>query len=509
MPNDVCSLAESVAGLKKPPQGAVLTPWVKVKFVKAKNEITVGNASSASNSHHAVIKDFEFGHDDGAEARITIIDEQGSSFVDFMDTMLKDFKCITPDEGYSMDVQFGWTGADCPNGEPVSSSQVFKLMCRDIIANFSGGKFVFEITGTDITEPQFEGRISEIFYGADKELYLTEAIRQLFTDNRFEPVIKSVKFLKIPKFGKDGKPGDLVPVRWKGGGSIDPEKGPLGKWQCNTMSKIDIAHHWLKDYLTEDGKSLRGAYNSEVEGGEVIFWEDLKPNCGQQLDWDTYSLGTYIVNGGKDSCVLEFSTKVKWNFMGIAVAGGNMGEDKPTGTPEGGKQPGVPDCPSLQRGRIKTAGAQTTGAADENARANYGADANKKVMEAQQKQIQYINPFMQSIEAEMTITGDPTIPQPMYCLWRNVHIIFINPSYILGGERGENEFKCGDWTAKPACNAILSNKAWRVYRVSHRIADGRFTTSLQLSLDVPGVDLSVDDPLGGAGSEGWTPVRKC
>src|SRR4051812_46115706 len=93
------ALESGSCGVKLPPEGHVLSPWVRVTFLGGAEdsplgaELTVGNHSSPDNNNHAVIKDFEVGHSNGFTARITIIDEQGSSFLKFMGTIMKDARC--------------------------------------------------------------------------------------------------------------------------------------------------------------------------------------------------------------------------------------------------------------------------------------------------------------------------------------------------------------------------------------------------------------------------------
>ncbi len=104
---DACNLDALSSGgcsLQLPPDGATMSPWVTVKFNTSGVELTVGNNSSPQNNHHAVIKDFEFGHSNGLECRIGILDEQGSSFVSVMDDLLKQSKCTVPNSGITMEV---------------------------------------------------------------------------------------------------------------------------------------------------------------------------------------------------------------------------------------------------------------------------------------------------------------------------------------------------------------------------------------------------------------------
>ena len=102
------------------------------------------------------------------------------------------------------------------------------------------------------------------------------------------------------------------------------------------------------------------------------------------------------------------------------------------------------------------------------------------------------------------IVGDPQIMRPSLAInAKNVKIVFLNPFYVFSGG------SCGDWLAAPACNEVLSNKAWIVKAIVHRISEGRFTTTLGLWLGSPGIDLDIGQPLGGAGSGGWVPPANC
>lgn len=479
-----------------------MSGWVKVTMKAGNQVITVGNESAPGLNHHACIKDFEFGHANGCECRLTIHDEQGSSFVSFMENILKNMEDADTIKATTMVVQYGWVTTNCDTGSTlnVRSSQEFYFMMRDVQCNFSGGKFMFVITGNDIMEVSYEGKMDKIYGGDDdsNKVHLTEALTKLFTDPDAKPVVKSVRFLKRGKCG--AQPTEVEFERF----DDDPKKGPKGKWECKNRSKIDIAKDWLKDFVTKDKKALIPAYNSEVDGGEMIFWEDPKPGCGEVVDWENYSFGKYIVNGGPQSSVLEFNPKIKWNFSVLTNTGGGVGENQPLANLDGGKNPGLPGCETVQRKGQPTAGSQTGAAAGENVRNIEGADANKKAAEnrAINRHASFQN-YYAPIEAELVVLGDEKITKPSLCLFGNVHIVFIDPYYIF--EQGGNN--CGDWLSQPACNPVLSNKAWLVKNITHRIQDGRFTTTLGVFLGAPGLDFDTGQPLGGPGSCGWMPPK--
>lgn len=488
-------LASSECDEKRPESGDVLSGFVKVTFTNGKGQvITVGNQSAPGLKNHACIKDFEFGHSDGCEARINIHDEQGGDFSVFMTNLLTSLDKADGDLASTMEIQFGWIKTYCEGDIEVNSSPVYYLMARTVDCNFSNGKFMFNISGVDITEVAFETQVSRVYGSESQKIHITEAITKLFTDDsdpKAYPIIKTVDFLTRPRKGQSPKP-----IEW----SLydrDPKKGPKGTgcWKANNKTKLEVAKEWLSEFTSKDGKAIVPAYDSTVKGGRIVFWEDPKPKCGTSEDG--FTLGKYVVNGGLQSNVLEFSPRFKWYFAGMSIPGGSVGAGMPTANSNGGANKGLKDCATLQRGNIPTAGqsSSTSPSAGLSAMVGAAAAATKDAAIAAQQRAYDI--FMESIEADMVIIGDPTLIKPQLCIFRNVHIIFINPYYI-----SEDDNLCGEWLAKPQCNPYLSNKNWMVKGIVHRIQDGKFTTTLQLYLAAPGVDVDKGEPLGGSGSGG-------
>jgi hypothetical protein len=141
-------------------------------------------------------------------------------------------------------------------------------------------------------------------------------------------------------------------------------------------------------------------------------------------------------------------------------------------------------------------------------------NANEAAQRNRARQMRAFSIFYQPIEAELVVLGDEKIVKPSLCLFRNIHIVFINPYFIFEaqpeedpdtGDMVDQSDDCGDWLSRPACNPVLSNKAWLVRNITHRIQDGKFTTTFSVYLAAPGVELDKGAPVGGGGSCGWTP----
>lgn len=504
--------------LKMPESGDVLTPFVNVTFNAGDKVITVGNNSTPGDEqagNHACVHDFEFGQDNGMVCRVGIHDEQGGSFERFMNSTLKDIRQAIDGvgDGSLMEVQFGWIKQSCGGESMQNMSPVFYMYMREVYCNFRGGKFMFEITGVDLMEPSFEARSDSVFGGDLNPMYFTDAVTSLLTNTKCPPSVKSVRFLQRGK-GKDTAP---VPLRFKHpdpvtafdalaiATGVPTAKGPKAKWEAKNLSKIAAVREWMSRVRSEDDKGLTIQYNSEYPGGEVIIWEDWKPKSNEWVDWGSQSLGTYVVNGGSKSCVLEFNPQVKWNFYTLPEGGG-VGNMMTLATKDGGKNPGLPDSPNMQRDVVCNLGSQTSSAGDDHMDQTY----NKQAGPERNKNIAVhlkANNTYHAISADLVVVGDPRLPRPSLGIRRNLHVVFLNPYYIF--ERRIFNAKipgAGDWLADPPCNNVLTNRAWMVQNINHRISDGKFVTTLRIFLAAPGVDLDPGSSKGFLGRIGCTPV---
>lgn len=485
--------------VRLPEQGAVLAPWVLVTFEGSGSIISVGNRSSTATDPQnvAVIRSFEFGYSDGMTAKIVIHDQQGGSFVRFMENMVKHFVCLREANPATvrMKIQFGWTKQGCDIPTPTARSRCYFCLSDSVETNFTDGKFIFEITGKDLCSRMFEGGAEQLYGGqGETAIPITEAITTFMT-NGPPPNVGAVRFCKM-------EGGSCHPCEFEEGGVA----GPRGSWRANGRDKLSAVMEWLRGHRTKDGKSWIPQYNSEAPNGELIFWEDRKPACRTEGDdyWDANCIGTYIVNGGKFSPVIEFNPKIRWDFGRLTSVGGNLGAKNVNGMgTDGSKNPGR-ECPTLGREENPGAGHIVQTTVTETQLDNHGRNAEAVQRAGDDAQMRALKILHDNIEADLTVVGDPTILPPSEAMWsKNISIILINPFYLT-----VSSDRCGEWIATPVCNNVLSNKAWICKSIQHRIEGGNYTTTIGVYLAAPGIDLPANSPLGGW-IGGWEPPRVC
>lgn len=492
--------------------GHVLSPWVAIDFVdsdlsgSAGAAITVGNKSSGSTNPEncAVIKSFSLGHSDGFDVRVTIHDTQGGSFEQFMNHILQDWLCLKDRNPATlmMKIQFGWTKNGCYGPLPRASSPCYYVICDSVDVNYSEGKFIFDIVGKDTPSRMLEGAL-ELQQGGEGEnaMHLMHAMYKLMSDSS-PPNIALVTY-KIMKDGVVVQAGynpsstnvDDAPEIFTGRDAMERKFGPKGKWDAKNQDKLHAARRWMSECLSINGLPWFARYNPEVLGGELVFWESKKPECAPQNDqfWDQLCLGTYIVNGGPASPVIEFNPKIRWDFGLVTGSGGAMGDLKAKALePEGSKNPGHPCLP---KEKVEGAGGAQQTTTSETQQDRLGQNSDKEVADSEIKdkkatQISYTN----GISADLVIVGDPTFCPPIEAInIKTISIIVINPFYIMRN----NGSACGDWLSLPPVNGVLSNKAWIIKSINHTIEAGKYTTTIGVELTVPGVDYPSGNPWGG------------
>jgi hypothetical protein len=487
---------------KLPESGDVLGPWVAVKFEGSGSVITVSNKSSPSTrpKHVAVVQSFEYGFQDGLTVRVTIQDQQGGSFVTFMEHMLKHYACLKNGNPAALRMQFqwGWVKSGCKYPMPNAKSPCHYAIVDSIETNFTEGKFIAEITGKDTGWRMLEGGGEKIF-GEDGEggICLRDALKQLLVSSE-SPNVTSIKLLRM-------QGGAIVPCPFEYGCEDEGRKkkllGPKGKWISQGQDKLRSALRWLEGWRTDKKKGWKPQYNSLVPGGEIIFWEDRQPKCTCQGDayWDSNCIGKYIVNGGKKSPVIEFNPKIRWDFGRMVSVGGATANETPKPLPEdGSKSPGRRECGSLTRAANPGAGQTLQTPNTENHKGLFGKDGVNKKQLADEEAMRSLKVLHDDITADLVIVGDPTLLPPSQSIARNVHIVFINPYHLMGGKG------CTDWIAKPVINEVLTNKAWVVNSVTHRIEAGNYTTTVEVFLAAPGKHGEAGEPIG-LWCGGWKP----
>ena len=492
----------------KPEEGNTLSPWVKITLDNptapgSGGSITVGNESFPGSPHTACIKEFEYGKSDSFSMRITIHDEQGGSFVNFAEALLKDYRCnVAP---MFMFVEYGWVKSFCDqNAAPINSTKAYAML-QSIETHFDG-KFQFELTGTDVFTIGQEGNSDELIGGDGEEgEYYTDAIRKLVVNSDIAPTVGSVNWYEISSSGEleslEGKDVFYSPT----GDPKEMKKGPKRKWQSAGQDKLDVVYRWtgtVEHINRKKGWTLY--FNNEVPEGELQIWLDSKPS-GQESGFGQ-CMGTYIVNGGKESPVISFNPSFKWDFTRLTSGGGNLSTSSTDPTGDQAKTKGRREFPTLSRVGNPGAGHNTTGATqEENTENESGPRGQDDAQSAADKQFRALD-LAGNIEADLTIIGDPRL-KPLQLMNRFISIIFINP-YHLQTSPNSGTSACPDWTIAPPCNPVLSNDSWIVKAITHKIEAGKYTTTLRVKLTAPGSDIDANQRLGGS-QNGWQPPPGC
>ena len=470
----------------KPQEGDILSPWVELQFGEdARNPIiTVGNESSAQFDNHAVVKSFEFGLSDGIGFSAEIIDEEGGAFTEIANRLWKCMEQSSKVEFFIF-VQFGWTIQTCNGDFKVGPrSPQIQLLSDSIEIKYADGKIAYTISGIDQIKLAEKARYDDIQGSDDHPITLKQAIRNLCKDK--EPKFE-VNFVRIEKNGARKSPDG-----WEffGGKTF-----PTGRWTHNGHGKLTTILEWISGYRTDQNKGMIALWNPDEQALDLV--EDPKnddlASCGQS------HVGTYIVNGGACSPVISFNPNLNWQG-GLATLAGATGD---TSGATSGKTIKKKKDENIIECQGENAGLSENIVLNENDIDTYGADnaseEREKSQRAQRKAhaLNWPRSLLPNT-AERVIMGDlrREYMTPVAMVGKFVSIIVINPFHILGTGNGA----CNDWLAKPPCNEILTNKMWLIMGVHHSIKLGSFTTTLELTLVAPGIDFSIDNPVGGTSS---------
>lgn len=501
-----CAQTYKTKDYRKPEQGDTLAPWVRIKFLKVGNEITVGNDSfqddPIGSENTAVIKEFEFGSADGVTITATIHDQKGGSFARFMEDLVKDSKCLSsPSQSITMESQWGWTSTFCAGNAKVKSSPKHYSTPLAVECNFSGGKFMFTIISCDMGNKMLEGRTKASLGTESNPICFTDAITELLTES-CGPVVSEVEFLD-----KDNKPGICWKVKDCGADCPNgKKKGAKSCWNPQNVDKLNYCcTTMLKEAnaMTANDRMCYAHYDSTVKGGKIIIQEDVKPEPGKDVNAFESGIGTYIVNGGKFSPVIEFNPRIKWDFLALQNSGGQASNQAPLMNTDGGEAKGDPRSQTLIEPWIPCMGSEISSAADRATEDREGARAEQATNDASTIHEHALNLLHHPIEADLVIQGDPSMARPLDFWQKTIAIVFVNPFHIFPSFAQSEDWLVG----QPSCNEVLSNRAWTINHVTHKISPGSYTTTLRLLLAGSGQNIECFDPIGGVGSAGWQP--KC
>lgn len=484
-------------------------PFVEAKFINETNQeitsVTVGNESYKTRPNTAVIKSMEYGFITKPEAVLEIIDEAGGELGLFVDALRK---CgnnrIGP--GARVLLKFGWVKTDCEgysSDNRITFQGFISLLVTEIEISYEKNLVKYTIkcdASNAITTNQREDGISGRSSPTGPKMRLTEAIERLCATKNIIVVYAREDGDGTIKTQVGVWPENMsaeeAPWIWEHHGV----NGPRGSWQGDNNDVLSTISRWLEPYRIQDGPEGAGikmVFDSK-NFDRLFLWKDPgKSNirCSNFQSSDEGNnllsgggtkkrgyLGTFIVNGGKCSPVLNFDPK--FNFIsGLARknTGGNASgvESSNSVYPEN-EDKEEENCKEDN----KRTGPENNATIPQHAKENYPPNLVNK--ETLRSNIAHIKANMLSefkianLQADMTIIGTPVDKFVDLTLFLNapVSVIVLNPFYIAGNMNGD----CGDWSwlANTGCNQLLSDYKYICVGLNHSIKEGSYVTTLKL-----------------------------
>ncbi len=469
----------------------VMSPFITLTVSGSAGTITVGNKSQPvrynnageveNGYNHVAVKSLKFGHAEGLEMEVEVTDEAGGSFATFIDSVMsqQNFKKLRNSNW--MNVTWGWIESSCNGADRVIRQTSHTMILISMEFSYQHGLMKFNLKGKDMSQPAFESEIDETYGADDYPLPIKQAIEKICEDYGCK-----ARFLRVD--GSTWEFGDPA----QNGGEGDPN-AIKGSFKAHGEDFIQAILRWITHYKTDRGKGIVPAFNSKLTPGqhiELILWEAESSNCTEPYACKL-SIGTYIVNGGKDSPVISFQPNIRYTFAALGKSGGNSSEYKNEQRKEKRKETGEEDCDYGDSGNVNQ-GMRSYNIASANDALNiYGTKLVLRESMAAQTAHAKANEVYSPISAELKIQGDPILADPIALRRRTVAIVVINPYHIQ-----KSSESCGDWLQAENCNPVLSNRNWLIKGSSHEIKEGSYTTTLKLFLAAPGVDISLGQPLG-------------
>ena len=444
---------------------STMSPIIKADIFNGEIGITVGNESYPYRENKACIKSINFGFNSSMEGNMEIIDEEGGALSVFIEALRK---CAGDGARSIIKYQIGWVYSKCDypySRFPVKYSPIMENTINKIDTNFSEGIIKFNIQFSTIAETLQNARENKIFgeqFGG-KKMHLNEAIRQLAA---IEPKL-NVKFARIDD---DGKMQFFNGHKWA-------KYEPKAAWQADGLNRYSVIQKWVENFTVDNGSGEKGivVIHSPEKIDEILILEDPSK---EDETLNPKPIGTFIVNGGNCSNVLEFSPSLSLTLPNVSKSTG--GSTNPNGSESELK---VKD--KKKTTDTDNIGTQQTIVISQQAQYVMGKDASKNTNAAQEKHSKanrtyYIN-FLQIAEAELKIVGS-TMPifYDISILSSNVSIVIINPFHIELNGNG-----CGDFLKKSSCHPTFSSKNWHVRVVHHSVQDGSFVTTLKVYASAP------------------------
>ena len=454
---------------EKPMSGHIYAPFFELSLKGML--FKCGNESYDRDPHKVALKSMQYGlaqGQGGINCEFELIAEGATGYKELLDVINKSI-AEAPEDIKDCWFKFGWIRKVCGSGSTLNGpeSPRIPILPTKISTNIDSGVTKIKLTCTDLLFRSFSRRVEKSEGSEDDLIPLKQAIKQLCDNN--DPVI-DVEFR-----GADGGDLEFELSEEKEG------KGPKSGWQANELPLLSTIRNWVN--VVKTAKGLGVYFKYDPENVKLIIQEDdactgKDENCGCNN-----IAASYIVNGGNCSNVLSFSPDIEWVLDAGGGGGGSggssngnmikaktdpkIGDIEPSGS---GNTISIPVEANTIPPEVRAANAEEANAA--HTMANKGLELRK------------------TIEAELTIIGDPSWHTLASFKGRYVSIAVVSPFAITGGS-GE----CV-WLAKPPLNPVLSNKMWMVQSADHQIEAGKYVTKLKVTLPAGNAELSNNDPLG-------------
>jgi hypothetical protein len=414
------------------------------------------------------------------------MDEQGGEFSDFANNVYSD---ITSGN-FSLTADFGWIRKSCSTGYvqpyylsglPAPFGGYIYGVIKELEVEYSAGRVKFTIKAIHATLCSASTRVNLPFGSDDQRMRLVPAIRQLHS--RTNPPVQRTQFQRMA----DGTLQEYSFRNSEGG-----RNGPYSTWAANQQQPLAASRTWLNSLTTDRDKGVYTILPCMQNPPTILFMEDPTLACNQNPSGREF-WGTFIVNGGDCSPVLSFEPKTKYDMAF------NLGAGDITGGPGGFAQRSLTsrtDQPQERRQALcRTLYSRSTPAPPSGVQtfvAPPQSDVNWRPPALVAERLQSaINSHLaaqrntsgtyQPTTAKLKIQGDPRFTNNVYvgANWR-IGIVVVNPFRVVS----EGTESC-DWLAVPPCNNIFSSDKWRVSGADHQIADGSYTTTLEVALPAP------------------------
>jgi hypothetical protein len=295
------------------------------------------------------------------------------------------------------------------------------------------------------------------------------------------------------------------------------QRGPLLQFHCATKDPIAAMQHWLAEVrantpsYARDGKGLTFNYDpawvaaddlvTELSSlglptkGRLVIWADgAAGSVRANNPYNGRKMGTYVVNGGKASCVYGFTPTIKWHWNAILAGGGlAMNSGHLASAPEG-LLPGLfTTVENLSIGILGGVAPAPFSGMPTNSGLEAGSNPQQNNLRSVQENF-LTNSLHDTIEAELRVQGDPSfwLCTPFAGAFRNVAIIVVNPFFM----NGSNNNGCPDWSQVSPCHDLLTNRNWWIKGVEHHIKEGSYITTIKVALFFPPADIPPWDPSG-------------